>query len=50
MDEKEPVFDDEPFIKTENDQLKQLLPPIYENDEKWVQEYREQFGGEPSFF
>ena len=50
MDEKEPNIDGETSMTTENNQSKQLPPPTYEKDEKWVQEYREQFGEEPSFF
>ena len=33
-----------------NKRTQKILPPAYDKDEKWVQEYMEQFGAEPSFF
>ena len=61
MDERKPIINREAIInnessissendQSEHNQSKQLSPPTYEKDERWVQEYREQFGTEPSFF
>ena len=36
-------------IETAYGETKQV-PPSYNTDERWVQEYMEQFGEEPSFF
>ena len=36
-------------IKMEEEQIV-LIPPTYDIDEEWVQDYIEQFGTEPSFF
>lgn len=36
-------------IKMEEEQIV-LIPPTYDIDEEWVQDYIEQFGMEPSFF
>ncbi len=29
---------------------KPILPASYEDNEEWIEKYREQFGTEPSFF
>ena len=36
--------------KENNKRTQKILPPAYDKGEKWVQEYMEQFGAEPSFF
>lgn len=36
--------------KTQNKKTKQILPPSYDKEEQWVQNYIEQFGEEPGFF
>ena len=35
---------------TKGDDKAEINPPYYSKDEKWVQEYIEQFREEPSFF
>lgn len=48
--ERELIIDGESSIVSENLQAKQFPLPSYDNGEKWVKEYVEQFGTEPSFF
>ncbi len=37
-------------VETAYGETKKVPPPSYNKDERWVQEYMEQFGEEPSFF
>lgn len=46
------IFDmnDELFAKHIEESGYQIDLPTFSDDEKWVQEYKEQFGTEPTFF
>ena len=37
-------------LESEDEEKKEDTPPTYSIDEKWVLDYVEQFGEEPSFF
>ena len=37
-------------FKSKNDEEKPIPPATYDRDEKWVQDYIDQYGEEPSFF
>ena len=40
----------ESTFESRNKEMKTLLPPSYSINEKWVQDYIDQFREEPSFF
>ena len=40
----------ESTFESKNEERKEFLPPLYSIDEKWVQDYIDQFREEPSFF
>ena len=52
MIEKENVDVDLPelILDSKDNEEKKFSFPLYGKDEKWVREYMEQFGEEPSFF
>ena len=52
MDTKieENISESRSLVRTEKDDMQKFFSSVYDEEEKWVKEYIEQFGTEPSFF